>query len=140
MGIKGASALCAHKSFDLSQGCVIDYMHCVCLGVVSKTLMSSWLKPANHSASFSIRRKVAHPKKYFCLFYLFWQLKQCDDRLEKICVPHDFSRAAQSLSRIKQWKGIIIHNNKLGTAIKSHIILFIASFEWNSSRSLLYSL
>ena len=39
MGIKGASVLCAHKPFDLVKGTVIDSMHCVFLGVMSKTLI-----------------------------------------------------------------------------------------------------
>lgn len=41
--IKGASALCAHHSFDLSTGCVIDVMQCVFLGILAKTLMKFWV-------------------------------------------------------------------------------------------------
>ena len=34
------------------------------------------------------------------------QLKECNDRLTKIQVPHDFSRAVKGLDQIKLWKGV----------------------------------
>ena len=42
----------------ISAQAVIDYMHCVCLGVVAKTLLSKWLDQSHHSEPFSIRRKL----------------------------------------------------------------------------------
>ena len=32
--------------------------------------------------------------------------KECNDRLTKIQVPHDFSRAVKGLDQIKLWKGM----------------------------------
>ena len=49
--MKGASALLAHKPFDLSVGPVIDVMHCVFLGVIAKTLMGFWFTIQMHTAS-----------------------------------------------------------------------------------------
>ena len=58
MGIKGATVLCTHRSFDLVNGVVIDSMHCVFLGVIGKTLMTFWYGVAHRSKPFNIRRKV----------------------------------------------------------------------------------
>ena len=33
------------------------------------------------------------------------QMKECNQRLEQILVPHDFSRASRSLEPVKHWKG-----------------------------------
>ena len=52
------SLLSRHKHFNLTNGVVIDVMHCVFLGVVGKTLMKYWLDTAYRTAPFSIRRKV----------------------------------------------------------------------------------
>ena len=57
-GVKGASALAAHRHFNLSTGPVIDVMHCVFLGVIDKTLMTLWLDVKYRTAPFSIRKKV----------------------------------------------------------------------------------
>lgn len=64
MGIKGASALCTQKSFNLSAGTVIDVMHCVYLGVMAKTLMGLWFGATGSGKEFSIRRKV----HVYCVF------------------------------------------------------------------------
>ena len=58
MGIKGASALCSQKSFNLCTGVVIDVMHRVYLGVMAKMLMGLWFGVGNAGKQFSIRRKV----------------------------------------------------------------------------------
>ena len=59
-GLKGASALAAHKHFNLSTGAVIDVMHCVFLGVMDKTLMTLWLDSKHRTEPFSIRKKVCN--------------------------------------------------------------------------------
>ena len=63
--MKGASALLAHKYFDLSVGAVADIMHCVFL---AKILMGLWLDVAHRSNPFSIRRKVTKLNKCTCMY------------------------------------------------------------------------
>ena len=58
-GVKGASALCVHRHFDLCKGVVVDVMHCVFLGVISKTLLKFWLDVRYRAAPFSMRSKVS---------------------------------------------------------------------------------
>lgn len=58
MGIKGASVLCVHRPFDLGTGFVIDAMHCVFLGVMSKQLLPFWFGVAHRTKPFNIRKRV----------------------------------------------------------------------------------
>ena len=101
--------LCAHRPFDVVTGIVIDAMHCIFLGVVSKTLIPFWFNVTHHSKPFSIRRKVClyiNVLSYTCRLNFVVQLRECNDRLTKIQVPHDFSRAVKGLDQIKLWKGM----------------------------------
>ena len=60
MGVKGASVLLAHRPFNVVAGVVVDAMHCVFLGVMSKTLIPRWCEPAHRSEPYSIRRNVCY--------------------------------------------------------------------------------
>ena len=42
------------------------------------------------------------------IVYHHLKVKQCDDRLERIHVPHDLDRSPKGLSQVKQWKGMQI--------------------------------
>ena len=116
MGIKGASILRAHEPFDLVKGTVIDSMHCVFLGVMSKTLIPLWFNVGHRLEPYSIRRKVCASvsimnRSSVCMYVCMYvcsciQLKKCNDRLTKIQVPHDFSRAVKGLDQVK----LCIHN------------------------------
>ena len=79
-GVKGASVLVAHKHFNLCTGAVIDVMHCVFLGVISKTLMGFWLDVRHGAAPYSLRRKVnvCHHTMYMYMYFcvLFWTTDQ----------------------------------------------------------------
>ena len=46
-GVKCFSVLHVLQPFDLVSGVVVDYMHCVLLGVIRK-LLSLWFNPSNH--------------------------------------------------------------------------------------------
>ena len=47
MGIKGVNVSMALEDFDLTIGIVVDYMHCILLGV-TKTMMELWFLPKNN--------------------------------------------------------------------------------------------
>lgn len=70
-GFKGLSGLSFLQEFDLVNGCVPDYMHCVLLGIV-KTLMSKWFSPAENGKDYFIGN----------------HLKQVSDRLVQIKPPY----------------------------------------------------
>ena len=38
---------------------------------------------------------------------LYVQLNECNERLLKIQVPHEFSRSVKGLDQIKLWKGMM---------------------------------
>lgn len=57
MGIKGASPLFALPTFDPSKSPVIDWMHCVLLGVV-KLMLGLWLSASNKTKEYYIGAKV----------------------------------------------------------------------------------
>lgn len=50
-GVKGISPAVSFNYFDMVKSFGLDYMHCVCLGVV-KTMLRFWLKPSNHHDSY----------------------------------------------------------------------------------------
>lgn len=52
-GVKGLSPLIAIKDYDLIRGTVIDYMHCVLLGVVF-LLLDLWFESKNHMYDYYI--------------------------------------------------------------------------------------
>ena len=62
LGYKGFPILGWHPNFDVVKGMVMDYLHCVLLGV-TKTLLNSWLDPKNSSFDFYIGKEVSK----FCL-------------------------------------------------------------------------
>ena len=72
--------LALHPGFDIINGMVTDYLHCVLLGV-SKTLLSIWLDPKNDSKEFYIAKK---------------QSRLLDERLAHI---------KDHLKERKHWKG-----------------------------------
>lgn len=56
-GIKGASPLFVLPTFDPSKSPVIDWMHCVLLGVV-KQMLGLWLSASNKTKEYYIGAKV----------------------------------------------------------------------------------
>ena len=89
MGYKGSPVLALHPGFDIINGMVTDYLHCVLLGV-SKTLLSIWLDPKNDNKEFYIGKK---------------QSRLLDERLAHIKVPDVIRRPPRCLKERKHWKG-----------------------------------
>lgn len=81
--------LALHPGFDIINGMVTDYLHCVLLGV-SKTLLSIWLDPKNDNKEFYIGKK---------------QSRLLDERLAHIKVPDVIRRPPRCLKERKHWKG-----------------------------------
>lgn len=79
---------------------------------MSKTLIPLWFNVGHRLDPYGIRRKVCASvsimnRSSVCMFaHAYIQLKECNDRLTKIQVPHDFSRAVKGLDQIKLWKGM----------------------------------
>ncbi|KAM7285073.1 uncharacterized protein ISCGN_032047 [Ixodes scapularis] len=86
-GVKGPSVLSLIPRFDLASSFVIDYMHCVLLGVV-KMLMATWFDSKYH----------AEP------WYLGRQLKTIDERLLAIQPPDFITRTPRSVRHRMYWK------------------------------------
>ena len=90
-GIKGLSALHILPSFDVVNGIVIDYMHCVLEGV-GKKLMNLW---------FSV---VGHP------YYIKRHMSIVNARLLGIKPPDTITRTPRGIDQVSRWKGRNIHN------------------------------
>lgn len=56
-GVKGISPLIAFKDYELIQGTVVDYMHCVLEGVVS-LLLDLWLDSENHFHKYYVTPRM----------------------------------------------------------------------------------
>ena len=57
MGYKGFPIFALHPSFDLVKGVVVDYLHCVLLGVV-KMMMEFWFQKNHRGKPHYIGKKV----------------------------------------------------------------------------------
>lgn len=90
-GFKSISPLISIPKFDIINGCVIDYMHSVCLGVC-RQLLEFWFDSENHSERFYIGRRIT----------------DVDKRLTNIKPPSFISRTPSSLVHRKLW-----HANEL---------------------------
>lgn len=56
MGVRDISCMIAATDFDLVNGFVVDYMHCVLLGIVRK-LIELWFDSKNHEEPYYISKK-----------------------------------------------------------------------------------
>jgi len=90
-GIKGLSALNILPSFDVINGVVIDYMHCVLEGVVNK-LLHLWFST------------VGMP------YYIKCHTDKVNARLAAIKPPNTITRTPRGVDQASKWKGnIILH-------------------------------
>ena len=81
---------------DVIRGTVVDYMHCVCEGVVDQ-LIAKWLNKANSKQSFYLGSKV----------------NEISEELTAITPTCEITRSPRSLADVKEWKGtsvINVHN------------------------------
>ena len=57
LGYKGFPILALHQPFNVVNGMVVDYLHCVLLGV-TKMLMEYWFNKTHRSKPYHIGKKV----------------------------------------------------------------------------------
>lgn len=81
---------------DVIRGTVVDYMHCVCEGVVDQ-LISQWLNKSNSKQSFYLGSKVEEISK----------------ELTAVTPTCEITRTPRSLSDIKDWKGRVYSQSKI---------------------------
>lgn len=86
-GVKGPTVLNLIPSFDCSMGFVVEYMHCVLLGVV-RQLLCLWLDTKHHGQPWYLGRKVG----------------SIDERLLAIKPPDFISRTPRSVKHRCYWK------------------------------------
>lgn len=86
-GIKGPSIILFMPKFDVICGFVVDYMHCVLLGVV-KHLTGLWFDSNNHRQPWYIGLRKA----------------EVNQRLISVSPPHEVSRVPRKLDTRKHWK------------------------------------
>lgn len=86
-GVKGLSALHILPSFDVINGVVVDYMHCVLEGV-GKKLLNLWLSA------------VGQP------YYIKRYTEIINTRLLSIKPPNTITRTPRSIDQASKWKGI----------------------------------
>ncbi|XP_067019318.1 uncharacterized protein [Acropora muricata] len=86
-GIIGLSWGFGLPLFDVIRGTVVDYMHCVCEGVIDQ-LISRWLDKSNSKLSFYLGSKVEEISK----------------ELTAITPTCEITRTPRSLADVKDWK------------------------------------
>uniref|UniRef100_A0A3B5BEV4 Uncharacterized LOC103368185 n=1 Tax=Stegastes partitus TaxID=144197 RepID=A0A3B5BEV4_9TELE len=88
MGVKGPSPLILLPSFDIIQGFIPDYMHCVCLGV-TRQFVNLWFDPLYANKGFHLtRRHLANLDKAIC----------------EIQPPDEIRQSPRCLSERMYWK------------------------------------
>ena len=85
-GVKGLSPLHILPSFDIIDGVVIDYMHCLLEGI-GKKLCTLWFAPSQHS------------------YYIGRHAELIDKRLASIKPPDAVTRIPRGVTGRKHWKG-----------------------------------
>lgn len=86
-GVHMRSILLDIPKFDIIKNCPIDYMHCVCLGVVKKFTVN-WLDSKNHA----------------CAYYLGRQVGLIDNLIALVKVPYEIPRVVRPLTQLALWK------------------------------------
>ena len=87
-GVLGLSWAFGIPTFDIVHGTAIDYMHCICEGVVEQ-LLNSWFSPENKGK----------------LFYLGDKLENSSKDLMSIRPISEITRRPRSIVDRKDWKG-----------------------------------
>ena len=85
-GIKGQNVF--SKLVDIPDNLPIDWMHCVCEGILKRQLFNRWLNTSFAEEQYSL---VAFAEVL-------------DEILLSIKVPHDFTRKPRCLADLKYWK------------------------------------
>lgn len=87
-GVQNASAMVALPEFDLINGFTIDYMHCICMGIVKK-IVSIWLDKKNKNQQYYLTEaKVAAVDRF----------------MSQIKPPSFFTRRPRSIKEFPNYK------------------------------------
>ena len=111
-GVKGPSVIGILPTFDPVRGVAVDYMHCVCLGVM-RQFVNMWMDTKNSDQPYYIGRCEA----------------EINDRLFAIKAPSDISRAPRSVSdrpywKASEWRAFIFYG-LLPPVFLKHFFLFV---------------
>lgn len=87
-GVLGLSWAFGIPTFDIIRGTAIDYMHCICEGVVEQ-LLNSWFSPDKKEKLFFIGGKIEEVDKVFL----------------SIQPISEITRTPRSIVDKKDWKG-----------------------------------
>lgn len=90
-GVVGFSWGFGLQMYDVIRGTAVDYMHCVCEGVIDQ-LISRWLDKSNSKQDFYLGSKVEEISK----------------ELIAITPTCEITRTPRRLGDMKNWKGEII--------------------------------
>lgn len=86
-GVKGPSVISILPTFDPVRGIAVDFMHCVCLGVM-RQFVHLWMDSKQHEKPYYIGRREL----------------EINERLKTINVPSKISRAPWSFTERSYWK------------------------------------
>jgi hypothetical protein len=85
-GIKGENVF--SQLVDIPDNLPIDWMHCVCEGILKRQLFKRWFNDRYAAQSYS----------------LFGFSAEFNEIYESIKVPHDFTRKPRTIGELKNWK------------------------------------
>ena len=117
-GVKGASVISMLPSFDPVRGVAVDFMHCVCLGVMRQFVNLS-MESKQHDKPYYIGRREA----------------EISERLSGINVPSEISRAPRTFTDRNYWKAsewrafifysLVVLRDILPPVFLKHLFLFV---------------
>lgn len=117
-GVKGPSVTGILPTFDPVRGIAVDYMHCVCLGVM-RQFVNLWLDSKENDQPYYIGRREA----------------EIDSRLFAINAPIEISRAPRSIKdraywKASEWRAFIFYSlvvlyGILPQVFLKHLFLFV---------------
>ena len=87
-GVVGLSWGFGLPLYDIVRGTVVDYMHCLCEGVIDQ-LLKQWFDKSNSKKAF----------------YLGSTMEKISKELTAITPTCDITRTPRSLADVKDWKG-----------------------------------
>lgn len=117
-GVKGPSIISILPTFDPVRGIAVDFMHCVCLGVM-RQFVHRWMDTKQHGKPYYIGRRES----------------EIDERLKAINIPSEISRAPRSFTERSYWKAsewrafifycLVILHGILPPVYLKHFFLFV---------------
>ncbi|XP_028418236.1 uncharacterized protein LOC114543472 [Dendronephthya gigantea] len=110
-GVKGPSVIGILPTFNPVRGVAVDYMHCVCLGVM-RQFLNLWMDSKQNDQLYYIGRREA----------------EIDERLLAINAPSEISRAPRSITdrphwKASEWRAFIFYSLVVLHGILPHVFL-----------------